>query len=309
MNKILRFTQLAAFTALTVSVIGLTGCSTTLRSLTQEEINASVAESSVYDQSHSRAWNIANQMGIGKYLKDAYIDDADANKYADSDSYTGVDKTIELATNFSSVSAVTAVLTLLTPTRDNYMDKPVYLGYMPKDFAADGKTASRKFTEEVIRASYVKAAESMGYEVRPRNDNVLEMRRPAGNGRNEYVFWLRLGAAINSKERVVLMGHEAPVPEWISDTQKTAWVLGGVPGVSKTTSMWVIGDATGTKEDFAEKRELMKRFQKNLPDNVFAYIPSMKEGRDGGATPAYIADNKRKYFFVMPKSAENLSGK
>lgn len=57
----------AAFSALALSVAGLSGCMSV--NLTPDEITTVTAEATSYNNSHSFAWNITKVMGLEKTLK------------------------------------------------------------------------------------------------------------------------------------------------------------------------------------------------------------------------------------------------
>lgn len=293
MNKIRRFPQLAALTAFTVSVIGLSGCA----SFSQEEIDEAAARVSVYDSTHSYAWNLTKQMGIDWYLKDARLDEDGIRKHAQSETAGNC----RMATDIPPEKNLsTMTLSLVSPGgRVSFAKKPVYLGYLPKDAAPDAQTAFDRFFTNILGAAYEKTAEEMGYEVQKRGAE-MRFHRPAADGRPEGIFLVR-HFAVPSTRDTNLTGHEARIPGWISDRQERAWVMGGVPGSTVITILWTMRILQTGEEEDARKIEFMKRLPKYLPDRVFVYIPPMSNGR-GGCTAPYVADNKGRHYFAMQKA-------
>ncbi|MDO5532631.1 hypothetical protein [Sutterella sp.] len=305
MNRILRFARVAAVSALTVSLIGLTGCSAPAP-LTQQQIDTQAAAVSAYDRSHSFAWNIAHQMGISQYVRDAYLNEEDMNRFASAGGTDGIDKAVWYGASTLAIGNpfdLGSLIFLFAPSSDDFMKKPIYLGYLPKDKVANARGAFDYFQTGVILAAYEKAAGEMGFQ-KEESSVYLKFVRPETSEKSE--GWIALNLSVSSNGNM-LFGHEASVPEWISEKQERAWVVGGIPGVKLITKDFKVYDSHNIfdqKSDYMLRIELMERFAKHLPDNTYVFVPSLKNEK-GDRTPAYIADNKRKHFFVMPKSAEN----
>ena len=159
------------------------------------------------------------------------------------------------------------------------------------------------FEFEGVLAAYTQAAEEMGFK-KSESDYYLEFERPKTEQKDRGEITIKLDSADNG---ALVMARQTKIPSWINSDGKNAWAIGAVPSRKVTTSMLMVDDNCSTfikqDSDYMLKIELMERMAKHLPDNMFVFVPSMLNA-EGKRTPAYIADNKKKYFFVMPKSAE-----
>lgn len=294
------FTKAARRFTLTLAAaaaIGLTGCATPP---SQPEIDEAQAEISVYENEHSFAWNIAHQMGISEYLEDAELGEGDLNALSRAgiyDTTTAVARTGSMLAFGNGFLGIGTQLLLGSGTREEILDNPLYLAYLPKDTAEKREKVFEKFLREIIPAAYEKAANEMGYRKRD-NTLYMEFLRPAKGEEPESVIHISLGAHLNGE---YLFGHDGEVPRWIPGEPGRVWVVGGIPGVKVTTREWHLQDRVEfIRENYPRKIELMERFAKHLPDRVYVFVPSMSDGK-GGRTPAFVADNRNEYLFVVPK--------
>ena len=292
--------------AMSGAILTMTGC-VSLSQPTAEEIATSVATIQQYESNHSFAWNIAKQMGITKYVKDAYLEEAEYVRFKEAGGDSATTKALWyggatlLTGNPFSISSM---LYLFAPSTDDFMSDPIYMGFLPKDQAVNGTKAFMKFQEDAILPAYTKAAEEMGFK-RGTSKFYLDFVRPETKDKAEGKMSVKLGTAPGT---VLSSGHETTIPSWISKkTDSTVyWAVGQAPGMKLVTSHLHTNDSGSLirkDSDYQIKIEWLERFAKNLPDNAFVFVPSYLNG-EGKHTPAYIADNKQKYFFVMPKSAE-----
>lgn len=176
------------------------------------------------------------------------------------------------------------------------------MGYLPLAWEKTEAEVFERFQRKVVLEAYAKAAAEMGFR-RGDSSYYLDFVRdetpehPAGE------ITIKLEKYNNG---TVHLAQKKTIPAWISQGGETVWAVG-----DETT--WVLGTDTlyvwtgsgflGKKRDYALRLELLERFAKNLPEHCFVYVPSQEDGR-GGHSPAFIANNKQKFFFVMPKSAE-----
>ena len=295
MNKFMKLSVLAAAMA---AVAGLSGCSSTggmqlTTSLSPEFMAKVVAEATTYDKSHSFAWNITKVMNIEENFKDAYLDEKEYNEAQSSSKlgwYTGA--TLLTGNPFDLGS----MIYLFAPTVTNIAENPVYLGYYPKDKAQDERTAFRAFEQQILDAYEAAATEmgckNTGYKL------ALHFERPETGGSITLKLKLRGG-------RLVKLAYDTNIPEWISNGKEQVWAVGASPTAQLGMKSLDVLDGGIFEANKSRKLrgELMERVAKHLPDHAFMFVPSMRNEK-GDRTPAYVADNKQKYFFVMPKSAQ-----
>lgn len=295
MNK---FMKLSVLSAAMAAVAGLSGCSSTggmqlTTSLSPEFMAKVVTEATTYDKSHSFAWNITKVMNIEENFKDAYLDEKEYNEAEQSSKlgwYTGA--TLLTGNPFD----LGAMIYLFAPTVTNIAENPVYLGYYPKDKAQDERTAFRAFEQQVLDA-YEAAATEMGFK-NTGYKLALNFERPKTDGSITVKMKLRGG-------RLAKLAYDTNIPEWISAGKETVWAVGASPTaqLGMDTLRVLDGGFFNFSADYKLQGELMERVAKHLPNHAFMFVPSMRN-ENGDRTPAYVTDNKQKYFFVMPKSAQ-----
>lgn len=290
--------KLSVLSAAMAAVAGLSGCSSTggmqlTTSLSPEFMAKVVAEATTYDKSHSFAWNITKVMNIEENFKDAYLDEKEYNEAEQSSKlgwYTGA--TLLTGNPFD----LGAMIYLFAPTVTNIAENPVYLGYYPKDKAQDERTAFRAFEQQILDA-YEAAATEMGFK-NTGYKLALNFERPKTDGSITVKMKLRGG-------RLAKLAYDTNIPEWISAGQETVWAVGASPTaqLGMDTLRVLDGGFFNFSADYKLQGELMERVAKHLPNHAFMFVPSMRN-ENGDRTPAYVTDNKQKYFFVMPKSAQ-----
>lgn len=300
-----KLTKLSLLAAASAAILALTGCAGPAQ-MTPEQIASVTNQATTYDQSHSRAWNIAKVMGISKYVKDSYLEEVDLNKFASNGNMSALDK----ATWYTGTTLLTgnpfdigSMILLFAPSTDDYMKEPIYMGFMPKDKAPTAAKAFQTFQLDCILSAYTKAAEDMGFQ-KADSKYFLKFKREKTADKDSGEITIKLASANNG---TLSIAHETKLPSWLGSSDETFWGIGVVPSYKLTTNTLFVDDNGSTlikqDSDYMLKIELMERMAKYLPDNTFVFVPSLRN-EEGKHTPAYIADNKQKYFFVMPKSAE-----
>ena len=284
--------KISVLTAAMAGMLSLTGCGT-VATMSQEEITAASIQASTYDKSHSFAWNITKVMGLEHNFKDAYLDETEYNQaQTNSKIEWYVGGTLLTGNPFD----LGAMLFLFTPSPTNIIENPVYLGYFPKDKATDERTAFTAFERQVLDA-YEAAAVEMDFK-KTDYKLALSFERPETSGSITVKMILGDGKTLK-------LAHEANIPEWISSQKEATWAVGASPSpqLGMDTLRVLDGGIFESGKSSKLQSELMERVAKHLPDHAFMFVPSMRN-ENGDRTPAYVTDNKQKYFFVMPKSAQ-----
>lgn len=275
-----------------VGVLGISGC-VSVSPLSQEEIAATTAISTAYDKTHSFAWNITKVMGVEKNFKDAYLDEKEYNEAQTSSKlawYTGGTLLTGNPFDFG------AMIFLFAPSPTNILENPVYLGYYPKDKAADATAGFRAFEQQILDA-YKAAAAEMGFK-QTDYTLALDFKREETGGKIEVKMGLGTG-------KMLMEAFETTTPEWIDPAKSPVWAVGASPAPQLGMNTFKVYDGGIFEFDKSRKLkgELLERVAKHLPDHAYMYVPSIRNEK-GDRTPAYVTDNKQKYFFVMPRSAE-----
>lgn len=281
----------AAFSALALSVAGLSGCMSV--NLTPDEITTVTAEATSYNNSHSFAWNITKVMGLEKNFKDAYVDEKVYNEAEASSKLTWYTAGTLITHNPFDLSAM---LFLLAPEPTNILENPVYLGYYPKDKATDATAGFHAFEQQILDA-YKAAAAEMGFK-QTDYTLALDFKREETDGKIQIQMGFGTG-------KMLISAFETTTPKWIDAAQSPAWAIGASPAPQLGMKTFKAYDGGLFEFDKSRKLkvELLERVAKHLPDHAYMFVPSMRN-EQGERTPAYVTDNKQKYFFVMPKAAE-----
>lgn len=282
----------AVMTVAAMAAASLTGCGSVSNTLSRQEIASCAAQSAEYDKSHSFAYNITKVMGLESNFKDAYVDEAEMNKM-ESASKTGWYAGATLLTG--NPFDLGSMLFLLAPTADNKLEKPMFVGYYPKDKAADAGTAFRAFEAQILSA-FKAAASDLGFK-QTDDAYMLTFKRESTSGKIQVKMGFGPG-------KTLVSAIETTTPAWISPEQEAAWGIGTSPALTLGMSEFKVYDGGLFEMEKSRKLrgELMEQVAKHLPSKAYMYVPSMRNEK-GDRTPAYVADNQKKHLFVMPKSA------
>lgn len=318
-------TGLFAITA-SVATLLISGCTSMFESLTPEQTQGAVNYYTTYNPSHSYAWNI---MKLGSFCTDQGAFTGIADTYISDDQYKALSKAANPGTGQAllgdavvgsalaatgAISSWTApklsLLSLLVVGGDHEY-KPTIIGFVPAKHAENYDTAAAKHNENIIHA-YSEALKELGFtNIAVDEKKTITAQRPSTNASvkirtshgfvNRYEFFETLGA-----------GWKTNVPNWIDKTQPEAWGFGTFttpPNLEE--NIFEVSDDGGNifnpNKSIALKLELMDKFAAHLPDNYFVYVPSYERSyvnRNEKYTPHYVANNKGKFYFVMPESAK-----
>ena len=311
--------------------------------VTPEQFAQLERRATTYDETHSYAWNISQYMGLFRFSgpEDTYIDDEvyeKANiptKSAKKEKVNYLIRDIGLATDvfatgyeLSAIAGMTSWNTGLTfglladifSTPPKVDPRIYFVGSFPIDDAIDGLDAALKVQDQLHKA-YRKAAEEEGFtkiEDKPSTKQYSEKLK-------REVTWNHGFTGVNEKDHLKMefevsggtrtlddytgwYGWQSVLPNWIDDKAKPAWIIGSfaTPFYTYKNNVEVDGVLTviAVRKETADLKRIniLERFAKYLPDGVFMYVPSLTIG-DKYVTQPFVATNKRKYFFVMPKSA------
>lgn len=311
----------AVLAAASAAMLGLTGCATSPDS-SPEAFQKAVEYSKTYNEAHSYAWNILKISGLAREsgpYSDIYIDDEKYEELKEKVGHKnfsgpshGSDILIGSAlssagllswnfTGFSLLSALTA------PSPKN---NPMYIGYLPKAEAATPQEAVRKINMILLKA-YEKAARDLGFDktgisgIPP----VLKASRASTDASLEIMI---TGGLAVKPEFQKLTGDPAwltKTPAWLDKNESETWSFGSfVTYVAPHLGKFEVSDEgkLSPNKSIDLKLQLLEKMTQNLPDNFFVYVPGYRGVglTDKKDTPPFIASNKGRFFFVMPKSAQ-----
>lgn len=332
-----RFTLIAAVVATSILV---QGCSAPpqkrmLQKLEQEQEHPEEREAAVanINAEHSFAWNIRDYMGYHK-VKDEYLDD-DAYRKINEEAVRqknakakGASVGDALATGYTAAAAVgkapwTKGLTLdllgsVFTSSSIYRPQLRFLTAIPVDKAKDAVDAQNTFFWHIMEA-YKKAAVEEGFanaqietstvknESTLKRDIILPLELTATNEAENISidFSIEGGTRANRPYE----GWQSTLPKWISGKSQKSWIIGSFATPCYTVNNQVdpVGLRTNTEPADLKRIQLLERFANYLPDGTYMFVPSLRIGKTKKTAP-YVTDNKRKYFFVMPKSAQKQKG-
>ena len=317
----MRYQTLAAALA-SFSVLALAGC--TFGMMSEKQFQEGARRVTTYDASHSYAWNV---MRLGGYATKESGKIGIADTYIADGEYERLRQSIRSAAAASAVSdpgiassellvswkAPGAKLPPPPPTgKPQY--KPFFIGYLPRAETATAAQAQARH-KEILMDAYAGAAKDLGFTNVQVKQTSLTADRASTHGSLDIQIVGGFATYAFLKDAVGEL-WQTRVPEWIDRNRGESWAIGAfaTEGVLTWGRFDVVDDAGGKAspdKSIELKGRLLDRVAAHLPDNYFVYIPTFQtsgpDGKSGRLMPHCIANNKGKFYFVMPQSAKRES--
>lgn len=279
------------------AMVLLFGCATQAEIQAQKE--AEIQRVSRYDTAHSYAWNLGKFIAAEREIKDAFVDDKKlVNNPTDITNMQVWSVANAIEWNPLSVGSL---LLMFGPEAPNVLKTTAYIGFLPKKDYPSEYDARAKFRLEVVKA-WMRAASKLGYTKEHQFSDVKKLRMVKPDDDKEMVL---VDLQIIYPKHAISMR----LPKWIDPNGEEVWAIGVAPAAPYYSEDVVV--LHGGLFDLGHealayvqqtRTDLHKILASELPDNYFVYVPSLRDKEQ--RRPPYFANNKQRFDFVMPKSAE-----